>query len=232
MTRAPRGRYVYALVSGDARPIAVRGIGGRRLTRIRVGGVSAIVEPMHAAPTPTADRLERQDRIVRRLAAVHPSIVPARFGSFLRDEAELRVLVRARGRTFARALARVRGREQMVVRVFCSQAAAALGQAGRTRAQPGSGVAYLERRAAAFSAGRVPAVARIRRALGTAVRGERVEIHEGPDPVVSVYHLVRRGAAEAYCAKIFEAISAESGVAAVVTGPWPPYAFAPEMLES
>jgi hypothetical protein len=48
---------------------------------------------------------------------------------------------------------------------------------------------------------------------------------------LTVFHLVTRGKSRPYATAIFAAISRESGVAAIVSGPWPPYAFAPEVLE-
>jgi hypothetical protein len=167
--------------------------------------------------------LQAQERLVRRLAARHAAILPARFGSHTTDERELHSVLRMRGATLARGLTRVRGAEQMILRLFFSEPLASPAGAGAT-ARPGT--AYLRRRSGAD----IPALQAIRKALSSLriVRGEQIEIEEES---VTVFHLVRRGRSRLYTTRVFETISRESGVAAVVSGPWPPYAFAPEVIE-
>lgn len=235
MIARPAGRYVYAIVGAGGRPPRARGIGGRALTRVRVGCVGAVVEPMAHAPAVTAERLAAQERLLRRLGARLPAILPARFGSFAANDPELRRFLRGREPVFAAALRRVRGAEQMILRIFVSAGL----KAGPARAR--SGAAYLRRRAAALSGADVPALKAIRAALASRrlVRGERVETHRPAEPapspvegpVVSVYHLIPRGRSQIYCDSVFDIVSRTSGVAAVVSGPWPPYAFVPEPFE-
>jgi hypothetical protein len=62
----------------------------------------------------------------------------------------------------------------------------------------------------------------VRRAVARWVRDERVEHRAG---VSSVYHLIPRSSAEAY-RHAAQTSAASSGVTAIVSGPWPPYAFA------
>jgi hypothetical protein len=186
--------------------------------RVGTARVAAIAEPMEQPLTPSIERLHAQERLVRRLAALHPAILPARFGSFTADETKLRAFLRRRGAALDRALDRVRGSEQMIVRLFVGT--------GRRPPGPLSGTGYLRRRAAAD----VPAVAAIRLGLARLriVRDERVEVQE---TTISMYHLIARGSARRYSAAVHDAVIRESGVAAIVSGPWPPYAFAPELIE-
>jgi hypothetical protein len=244
MKPVPRGRYVYAIVGGSAVAPRARGIGGRTLVRVRGGRVAAIAEPMEGPPAPAVDRLRAQDRLVRRLAARHEAILPARFGSHTTDERELQAILRSRGASFARGLSRVRGAEQMILRLYLSGRPASAAEAGeplrpfdKLRAVPSvvegrrgrldaSGTAYLRRLAGAD----IPALTAVREALAPLriVRGERVEVQRES---VSVYHLIRRGRSRRYASTVHRAIRREAGVRAVVTGPWPPYAFAPELIE-
>ena len=60
------------------------------------------------------------------------------------------------------------------------------------------------------------------------VRAERVTRHDTPPLIASVYHLIDRGAGAAYLAAVERVALAAARV--VATGPWPPYAFAPEAL--
>lgn len=250
MTARPAGRYVYAIVDGGGRAPRARGIGGRPLAHVRVGRVGALVEPMQHAPAVSVERLASQERLLRRLASMLPAILPARFGSFVPSDSELRRLLRGRERGFAAALRRVRGTEQMTLRLFIRAGP----KAGAStiahmeappvrpaRANPRSGAAYLERRAAELSGGNVPALQAIRAALASRrlVRDQRIETHRAAQPapgsaekpLVSVYHLIPRGRSRAYCDAVFDVVSRGSGVAAVVSGPWPPYAFVPETFE-
>jgi Gas vesicle synthesis protein GvpL/GvpF len=234
MKPVPQGRYVYAIVGGSAPAPRARGIGGRTLVRVRAGRVAAIAEPMDRAPAPEVGRLRAQERLVRRLAARHAAILPARFGSHTTDERELQAILRVRGASLARGLSRVRGAEQMILRLHLSEASGlrrrsgspvSAAEAGR-RSRPKSGTAYLRRLAGAD----VPALKAVRDALAPLgiVRGERVEVQRES---ISVYHLIRRGRSRPYAAAVHQAIDKEPNVAALVSGPWPPYAFAPELIE-
>ncbi len=223
MKPAPQGRYVYAIVGGSAVAPRARGLGGRGLVRVRAGRVAAIAEPMDRPLAVGVERLQAQERLVRRLAARHAAILPARFGSHTKDERELRSLLRARGASLARGLRRVRGAEQMILRLFFSEP---LSGPSRGPAGSGSGTAYLRRRAGAD----IPSLQAVRAAIARLriVRDERVEVQH---QALTVFHLISRGASRGYAAAVFEAISRECGVAAIVSGPWPPYAFAPEVIE-
>jgi hypothetical protein len=223
MTPAPRGRYVYAIVGGSAAPPRARGIGGRSLVRIRAGSVAAIAEPMDRPPSVEVERLQAQEQLVRRLARRHAAILPARFGSHAKDEQELQSILRTRAVSFARGLTRVRGAEQMILRLFFPEPVAKLSGV-QAKARPGT--AYLRRRSGAH----IPALQAIRTALGPLkiVRDQRLEM-QGES--LTVFHLIRRGKSRMYATAVFEAVSRESGVAAIVSGPWPPYAFTPEVTE-
>jgi hypothetical protein len=177
---------------------------------------------MDRPPAIAVEPLEAQERLVRRLAARHAAILPARFGSHTNDERELRSILRTRGSSLARGLRRVRGAEQMILRLFFSESHAPSG--GRSRSRPGT--EYLRRRSGAH----VPALRAIREALGRLrmVHDERLEMQEQS---LTVFHLIARGRSQTYAAAVFETVCRESGVAAIVSGPWPPYAFAPELLE-
>jgi hypothetical protein len=225
MTAQPEGCYVYAIVTGGATSLRTRGIGGRTLVRVREGRLAAVAEPMAAPPNPSVARLRAQDRIVRRLARSHDAILPARFGSFARDARELRTVLRRRAATLSRALARVRGAEQMNLRVSFQGSGMTRPPA---RVTSGRGTRYLRTRAGHDW----PALAAVRSALAehSIVRAALVEVHAAPPrtrlgPIVTIYHLIARGASSEYRKVVLATIAREPGVSAVVSGPWPPYAF-------
>jgi Gas vesicle synthesis protein GvpL/GvpF len=229
MSAQPEGRYVYAIVGGGARGLRARGIGGRTLVRVREGRLAAVAEPMAAPPAPSVARLRAQDRVVRRLARGHDAILPARFGSFARDARELRRVLRRRSAVLSRALARVRGTEQMNLRLLLQDNGMARAQGGGMPT-PGKGTRYLRARAGHD----LPALAAVRSALAqlSIVRAELVEVHsmsprtDVANPVVTIYHLIARGTSRKYRKSVIDTMASEQGASAAVSGPWPPYAFA------
>jgi hypothetical protein len=79
-----------------------------------------------------------------------------------------------------------------------------------------------ERAEAAARERDVPGFDAVRQAVAAFIREERVEKHAA---LTTVYHLVPRSSAGAYRARIIGAATA-AGLQIVVSGPWPPYAFA------
>src|SRR5262249_51020567 len=151
-----------------------------------------------------------------------------RFGSLL-SESSLAEVLRARARELTEALALVAGREQMTLRVL-GDAPAGVAPAPAAADDAGPGARYLAARRAEWRrAHEAPELAPLRRpALDALVRAERVTRHDAPPLLASVYHLIDRGAAPAYRATVDGSLCAPFRV--VATGPWPPYAFAPEAL--
>src|SRR5688572_26012950 len=169
---------------------------------------------------------------MRRLAARFPSLLPARFSTSFDDTAELSFVLRSRQDSLRRALAHVRGRVQMTVRII---EAAGAGEAGAgakipdivgrvPRSGPGvTGADYLRARAAAAARERdVAGFEPIRSAVRRWIRDERVEKHAR---IASVYHLIPRASAERYRSAASDAAAA-AGTHSVISGPWAPYAFA------
>lgn len=188
------------------------------------GGLVAAVRTVRSAPAPSAASLRRHDRVVRTLAEAVPAIVPARFGSLVDGEAALGRLLRGRRRQIRAALALVRGRVQMTLRVWSD--------AARTPAPPvpfagrGAGKRYLSARASWWRGADVPGLEQMLDALRPLTAAERMERHSTPPLVASVYHLVERGRLTAYR----RALRRPHGRIRVrVSGPWPPYAFAPQV---
>jgi hypothetical protein len=90
--------------------------------------------------------------------------------------------------------------------------------------QATSGADYLRGRLRATR--EVPGFEPVRRAVKAWVREERVENRAG---VGSVYHLVPSGSVTRY-RKALEAAASDAELRVLVTGPWPPYAFAGEEI--
>ncbi len=232
--------YLYALVGEAPAGALPSGIAGEPLRLLACDGLLAAVGEMAAAPPLEAGALRAHDAAVRALAG-EAGVLPARFGSLLRDEDELRGVMRPRAAALRVALERVRGCEQMTLRLAWG------GENGgneRTEPEPetetemetetghGPGTRYLTRRRAEQESARaIPEVARLLDAVADLVRAERLESHRRPPLIASAYHLVARDAIAAYRARLDAATARESGLHVTVSGPWPPYAFAAGELE-
>jgi hypothetical protein len=209
------GLYAYALVAGRraSAPLG-RGAFGEPLRRSGwlVTGARA------QTPRPTAAVVRAQLRVVERLAAQFPAILPFRFGSFAPSLASLREGLSPQSASLKRALRQVWGCSQMTVELF-----------GRTRSAPRraatrDGKAYLAHAQAMHRwSSSVPELLSMRRQLRALVRSERVVRSAAG---VRVFHLVPRAKVDAYRAVWSDARL--PGISVRVTGPHPPFAFAPE----
>jgi Gas vesicle synthesis protein GvpL/GvpF len=219
--------YVYALL-GDA-PASDAGAGLREepLRLVRAGDLLAAVGEMAEPPVVSETTLRAHDAVVRRLADGVDAILPVRFGAWL-SESSLTDVLRARARELSETLALVAGRQQMTLRVL-GDAAPSAAPVAVTADDAGPGARYLAARHVEWRRAReAPELAPLRPALETLIKAERVTRHDTPPLLASVYHLIDRGAVSAYRAAV--ARPASTAVRVVATGPWPPYAFAPEAL--
>jgi hypothetical protein len=198
---------VYALT--DVTPaVPLRGALGEPIRALATGRVFALVGAVDEPPALTPDSLRAHEAAVRRLAHSCAALLPVRFGAAV-EQVELE----SREAELLEALALVRGREQMTLRVYGEP----------SQPQRSSGTAYLEsiRRARAL-----PEIDPLRSALADLVRAERTEVHGG-SLVASVYHLVDRGRAPDYL-RIVSRVSLPVRIAP--SGPWPAWSFAPEAV--
>jgi hypothetical protein len=204
---------VYAVL-GPETPAAPA---ASRLRYVPCGGLTVAVRAAARAPAPRPPALRRHAELVRRLWDAAPAVLPARFGSLVADEAELRRELRPRLRELRAALKLVRGRAQMTLRVF---------HAGRPRPvpAPSTGRQYLDARSAWSRGADVPGLPALLEALRPLRAAERIERHTTPPLAASVYHLVDRGRLAEYR----RLLARRRGRLRVrLSGPWPPYAFAP-----
>jgi hypothetical protein len=233
--------YVFALVDAIPSGRAGRGLTGALSIR-RIAGAFAIVERRADVPPMEFGSLKKHQEVVGRIASRVPAILPVRFGTLL-ESADLEESVRDRDEEIAEAFDLVRDRVQFTwrrqVRGARRKAEGALretrgarradgGSTSETRAdQPTSGAEYL-RQAARAAAPAPPAAFRALGAtLGPLVAARRYQ----PGTAVlaeAVYHLVEKKHVTRYLAAADSLKT--SSPALVMSGPWPPFAFAPEIL--
>jgi hypothetical protein len=210
--------YVYALADpGLPRTLRVL---GQTLHTLSLGSIDVIVQRHRERVGPTLEALQEQHAIITKLVDRVGGLLPARFGSRI-SHRTLQEIVSQRESEILESLARVRGRYQMTIRVF--GAADATSPPG---ARASTGTTFLkDRQARAHHV--PPEVATIREALGSLAAAERVETGER-GLRVTVFHLVSAENVERYKRKAAALQLAPLQVK--VSGPWPAFAFAPELF--
>jgi hypothetical protein len=217
--------YLYALADDEPAGSLGEGVAGEPLRLTRHSGIAAVVGDVGSRPRPERETLLRQDAVVRRLADLFGALLPARFGEAFADEAALAERISSRAAELASSLALVHGCVQMTLRVFGDPEAASEIEAG---VQGGPGVRYLEaRRRERERARSLPEIDALREALRPLLRAERIERHDAGQLVGTAYHLVPRDETGTYLAVLKKAEEI-GGRRVAASGPWPPYAFAPE----
>ncbi len=214
--------YVYALVDAPPRGRLGRGLRGPLRARPSAG-VYVIVERREDVPPAELGSLRTHQAVVSRLARAVPAILPVRFGTLLSDEA-LDEALSERDDDVAAALALVRHRVQFTWRRAPQRRVKAITTLPIATAVR-SGTAYLRRAANANAA---PAGFRLLRdRLHAFVIREHFQPASGRMPD-TLYQLVEKTAIEPYRAMADALASTDSALS--VSGPWPPFAFAAELL--
>jgi len=189
---------------------------------ISVGGIFAATERLRMPPALTEAALRRQYRIVVALAGLTPAVLPVRFGAFMTGD-ELERIVRVRRTILLRALRQLRGRDQMTVRIFGPPLAVVRAKSPRTGAE------YLRARAAATRPALTPGARALARAVSSVVDAQHVSGSRG-GVQLTIDHLVRRSNIERYRRLLSTcAGELEPRLDMAVSGPWPAFAFAPDI---
>lgn len=216
--------YVFALVDAPPSGGKGRGLSGP-LGLVRVPGGLAVVERRADVPPAEFGSLKRHHDVVTRLAARVPAILPVRFGTLLEEDA-IQEALDERGDDLAAAFAAVRDRVQLTWRR--RSAAAPLGRKSAVPSRSAeSGREYLRRAAKAARPSPPAAWRTLRAKLKPLVSAERYQPASGT-LAEALYHLVGRDQLARYSTLAEGLRHADAALA--MTGPWPPFAFAPEML--
>ena len=220
MKPGSEGLYVYALTEpGLPRFITVL---GRRLHNLPIGDVAAIIE-RRERPEFTTDAVRQQHEIISSLTSRLSVVLPARFGS-VTDEPSLRALVSRHRLEILAAFEQTRGCAQMTVRVFGPDG----GIPEPFRPVARTGTEFLER-ARERSKSVPPEAATVRAEMSACVKAERIASGERSG-LVTVFHLVPFESLESYRRRASGLQSRLPGHAVTVTGPWPVFAFVPELF--
>lgn len=212
------GVYVFAFTE---RPMPAFTVGEHRVEFIDLGGVHAAIERLNERPTVSESSLRAQHDIVSRIFDSVDAVVPARFGALV-DDPELRDILAARRSAIQDALTLVRRRVQMTVRFSDASESTPVNDARRESAAV-SGTAYLEARRNAVRT--MPLLAGVvSRLVAEWAVAERSEPATGRAHA-TLYHLIDRS----WVSRYSDALSTLKSPGLTVSGPWPPFAFAPDL---
>jgi hypothetical protein len=177
---------------------------------VTVKSLAAIVQKRAKAPAVSERALEAQVAALAKLEAQGLAFLPVRFGTVVRDEAELRRLLTPLAASMKKALSATRGKRQMTVRV----------RGTRAKTPRTSGRAFLTAR---VRESRIPEADPVRKAVAGLVAAEETGPARGTF-CGTVYHLVENKHIARYIAAV-EAVQRRSPGRFVVSGPMPPFAF-------
>ena len=215
--------YVFALLDAAPSRRAGKGLNGPIALR-RMGAWYVAAERRADVPPVELDALKKHHLVVARLWKHVPAMLPVRFGTLL-DSAEIADALDGKEEELAEAFDLVRGRAQFswrAPRATRRATSAPVIKQPRTM----SGTEYLRRAARAPTP---PArFSSIRRALAPFIAAERYDPSRPALPE-TLYHLVDRKRIDTYRAAASR-IRSSSSLAPTLSGPFPPYAFVPEIL--
>jgi len=215
--------YVFALVDGMPAGPPGQGLGGRLAVRKVPGGL-AVVERRADVPPLEFGTLQKHQAVVSALAERVGAILPVRFGTLLEAD-EIDEALQDRDDEIAEAFEIVRGRVQFTWRR--RQEGKAPKRIKEPRGEAGTGTAYLIRAARAANPAPPAAFRALRSKVAPLISAERYQPAAAPLPA-SLYHLVDRSAIERY--QVIGRAIVHASPALTMSGPFPPFAFAPEIL--
>jgi gas vesicle protein GvpL/GvpF len=215
--------YVFALLDAVPSRRAGKGLAGPIAVR-ELGACYVAAERRADVPPVELGALKQHHAVVARLWKDVPAVLPVRFGTLL-DEAEIAEVLEDKEEELSEAFDLVRGRAQFSWRAPAAERRARSARIIE-RPEPMSGTEYLRRAARAPTP--PPRFTSIRRSLRPFIAAERYEASRPAVPE-TLYHLVDRKRIDAYLAAASR-ISSSSSRAPALSGPFPPYAFVPELL--
>jgi hypothetical protein len=204
-------------LTGHKRPPFV--VEGRRIEFIKVENLFAAIDRRQKPPTVSEAELRSQHEAVTAIFSRVDDLLPVRFGAWI-ERRELTEVVARQKTAIVDALELVRGRVQMTIRFVARSPAARHDR--RSGGRPETGTAYLQRRRN-MEPLMPPAATPMKIAVRELVVAERVNPGSARG-AASLYHLIARHSVAAYMAAMLP-FQSET---VTVSGPWPPFAFAPD----
>lgn len=254
------GIWTYAVISGEVAANnfgRLHGVAGEPVRAVTGSGLTAVVgtvdlgqfgeEALHRNLEDLdwlAATARAHDAVISAIASVHP-VVPMRMATVFLNDTRVRELLAARHEDFVSALDRVTAREELGVKAYADPKVLT-GENESSGAQPAeklSGKAYLMRRRRALAsqddAFRIAAAHAERIHAGLlehAVAGKRKPASDrrltGRDgwTVLNGTYLVDKQEVDVFRAAVATIGRNTPGIELEITGPWPPYSFAGDVM--
>jgi hypothetical protein len=220
--------HLYGIVESQDRCVG-SGLDGEPLVSIPCGDVVAVASE-HARPLDPApsEQVLWEHESVLEAVLEGGSVLPVRFGVRFAGREELRAELEPRSGQLAAALAQLRGRVELSVRLLARGDEEPSSAAGAAE-DAGPGARYLhglveERRDAARK------LDTVRSRLGPLAVAERSRLLPRPGTPASAAFLVERPALARFQKAAGELARELEDVVVVCTGPWPPYNFVNESV--
>lgn len=214
---------IYAYGIGEREPrrtLPSRGLGGAALRAVDAAGLRAFYTGHRTLrPRPSPHHVVVHERVVEALMAQGP-ILPMRFGTMLEDAGTLADAVAARHDALTQALARVRGRVELGLRVLDTREPA-------VRSAARTGRDYLLERAAEQRRAD-EATNAIHAPLRSLAASSVVRHRPAPGAVMAAAYLLDVDRVPEFRARANRLAGRHGELHVVVTGPWPAYSFVSE----
>jgi hypothetical protein len=253
------GVWAYAVVGGEAAEHSfgrLQGVAGEPVRAVTGSGLTAAVGTVglnEFGEEALRNNLEdldwlaatarAHDAVISAIARGQP-VVPLRMATVFVDDRRVRELLEARHDDFVAALDRVTSREELGVKAFADpKALTGDNESGGRPGEKLSGTAYLMRRRRALAsqddAFRIAAAHAERIHAGLlehAVDGKRKPASDrrlsGRDgwTVLNGTYLVKKDEVDAFRAAVATIDRNTPGIELEITGPWPPYSFAGDVV--
>lgn len=225
--------YVYAIVPGTiSLPNDLRGITDETLFLIGSRALAAVVgECSDQSYDPVPSLVLSHHRVVARICEQSPAL-PVQFGSRMNGQDSLRTALDERYDAFSRDLERLAGKVEYGITVPMDDDTSASSGAGAISEAPAqSGADYMRRRLSEYQRENQlrTRAERIRDELDEVLGTLASEWHEETMPRPGIMfrgsYLVDESMIEDFRQSVDQFRQRNSGVEAVVVGPWPPYSF-------
>jgi Gas vesicle synthesis protein GvpL/GvpF len=203
---------LYAIADADPTDAYGSGIADAPLSAVGKPGLVAVVAEQ-PVPAATEDTLWEYENAIERLMSRH-AVLPARFGSALRDHSEARTLLALQRDRLVDALSLVNGSVELSLRATWPSEGEELAS---------SGTAYMRGRLAQLQ--RAREIAGVLGPLAELARASQIRVAPRPDVAVLGAYLVDRSRLEVFAERVERSDLALSDVEIVCTGPWPAYSF-------
>jgi Gas vesicle synthesis protein GvpL/GvpF len=210
--------YLYALSEHPTVVPALNGVDDTPLSVERLDAIDAVVGVVERERMePSEAAILAHARVVDELAAANAAVLPARFGRGYADADALRSAVSERSAALEGALERVRGCQELGLRV--------LARKDEAPRPDGNGREYMRARLQArLQAERL--ADELHAPLAALARAETHSVGATPELLLSAAYLVPRDAVDGFRTKLEELGREHPELTLACTGPWPAYSFA------